>query len=201
MKIVIKIFSICVLAGCNSARVANSKSYVFTSSNSDHVLHRLELFGDQTFAYKITGDLNEAASSGSWSVEENRLYLNSFNEYKTGYYKINNIKSANAINDRFNVYVVDNDGVPLEEALVFYGNDSFRLRQDGVVSLRKGLDTTIRISFLGINYQASLKGFNKREDIKIEIIPLDSRKLYLNDEVWKVRRNRVINPLNKKLVR
>ncbi len=201
MKIVIQIFIICILAGCNSIRVANKKTYVFTSVNNDHSLHKLELSDNQTFVYKITGSLNEVSTSGNWRVEKNKLYLKSFDEYRSGYCKISNIESTNIIDGEFKVYIVDNVGTPLAEALIFYGKDRCTIRQDGIVTLRRGLDTTVNISFLGIEYHASLSGLNKRQDVKIEIVQLDSRKLYLNDEVWKVRKNMIISPLNKKLVR
>lgn len=201
MKIVVQIFFVCMLAGCGSIRVVKNKSYVFTSSSNEHVVHKLELSENRIFIYSITGSMNEVISSGNWKVEKNNLYLKSFDEYRSGYCKISYSESRNVTDGRFNVFVVDNVGIPLAEALIFYGGNSDKLRQDGVISLKSGLDTSVRINFLGIEYQASLNDLKQRQDVKIEIVPLDSKKLFLSDEVWKIRKNMVISPLNKKLMR
>lgn len=201
MKTIIQIFVICMLAGCNSTRVANNKSYVFTSFNNEHVVHNLALSENRTFVYNIVGSLNEVISSGNWRVEKNNLYLKSFDEYRSGYCKNTFVESRNIIDGKFNVYVVDSVGIPLADALIFYGSNRDTLREDGRILLGRGLDSTVRISFLGIEYKVSLSDLNHGHDVRIEIVPLDSKKLYLNDEVWEIRKNMVISPLKKKLKR
>ena len=127
--------------------------------------------------------------------------MKSFDEYRSGYCKISNIGPANIVNGKFNVHLADDKGVPLAHALISYGGDRDTANKYGIVSLTRGLDTTISISFVGIDYQASLRGFDKTQNVQIEIVLQDPGKHYLNDEVWTVRKNMVISPQNKKLVR
>lgn len=184
--------------GCRSIKSGSNRNLVFLSSEKEHVLHRLELFNDQTFVYKISEGLNETTSSGNWTVANKKLYLNSFKEYKSGYSKISAVGENKLNNEYFNLYVIDNEGIPLEGALVFYGNRQVTVESNGIVSLQKELDTVVKVSFLGINYEASLHAISS-ENVRMEIVPLDLKKMYFDNQVWIVRGNTIISPFNKKL--
>ncbi|MBS1752982.1 MAG: hypothetical protein KF741_04290 [Ferruginibacter sp.] len=184
--------------GCRSIKLGSNKDLVFLSSKKEHVLHRLELFNDQTFSYRISEGLNETTSAGNWKIAKKKLYLNSFKEYKSGYSKISAVGENKLNNEYFNLFVVDNEGIPLEEALVFYGNRQFTVKKNGIVLLRRGLDTLVKVSFLGINYEASLHDISS-ENVRMEIVPLDLKKMYFDNQVWIIRGNTIISPFNKKL--
>lgn len=199
-KYFLELSFICLIVGCSSMRFAKNEPIVFVSPSNDKVLHRLELFENRTFEYKISGDLNEVTSSGNWKIENRNLYLKSFEKYKSGYCKVNAIGAEKAGDDKFNIYVVNNEGDQLTEALVLYASNSYILGKEGFVSVKRGIDTIVQINFLGINYQASLNGINKN-DVKIEITLQDLKRLYLNNEVWRVRGNSIFSPLNKELIK
>ena len=196
-----KILIITILTGgCHSIKLQNNRSYIFSSPKKAQVLFRLELFNNQTFEYKINGGMYQANSSGRWNIDRNKLYLKSFEDYRSGYCKIRDIGVANLTKEELTVQVVDDKQIPLGGALVFYGNNRDTATRDGYVSFKRGIDTVVRVNFLGINYEAPLHDISTG-NARIEVFLKDISKIYLDNEAWTIQHNTVISPSNRKLFR
>jgi hypothetical protein len=178
-----------VILGCQSSRSLTG-SY---SSKNTLVTHSLELNADSTFYYTLNGGLLEQNSRGVWSITDlGDVVLNSDSSYMSGIIKIT---GQNTTDEYLRFRITDKIGNPLSYAAVILNNNEqalgFSLDKNGEGKVDLIDLESIQINYLGEIYKHTVT--NKSNHLQIRIRLKDNTKVYFRNEIWKVRRKRLIN--------
>jgi hypothetical protein len=156
------------------------------------VNHTLMLRSDNSFEYSAIGDVVNAKSNGTWVRKKRKIILKSNTEFITGY-SILKESTGNCESDTgyFYLLVLHKDGYPLAYSGVIYGDKTYSIPENGMLSLKKGSDSIIKISFLGEKYEMKIADHNQSCKT-IVFFQKEVEKIYFNEEVCKYRRNKIV---------
>jgi len=184
-----------LIVGCSSLKNADTviKSYS-CYSKATNTMRRLVLNNDHSFKYEHNAGLASSKSIGTWSLEEDNIILKSDESYKSGFLTTKPSKSKTS-KDSISIKITEEYDIPISDLLVaFDSSNNYSLtNESGIVKFGKQGFTQIRIIFLGTEY---VKRFPKivENDITINLVVEDISKVYFENEIWKRKGNKLINP-------
>lgn len=147
---------------------------------------------DSTFRYGCDIYENKYISEGRWRVQHNKLILNSFENYRHDFLKVEEGVSTNSF-----IKLYDGDGRPIEHCEILVNNTySIFTDEYGVISTNDipGGVKTITVFYISINESARTyvpKNKNSNTFI-IRAFNFDNKKLFFSDERVRVREDVLI---------
>jgi hypothetical protein len=158
------------------------------------VNHTLILNADNSFEYMATGDMAGAKAKGTWKKKRRRIILNSYDEFRTGYSILKeSTENCNSDTSYFHLFVLNKYGYPLAYSEAVYQDKIYTIPENGMLSLKKGSDSIIKISFLGETHEIKVVDQDKRCK-NIVFFQKERWKIYFSNEIWKCRFNKIIIP-------
>ncbi len=156
----------------------------------------LSLFKNNKFEYSYKAKLSNQSSSGSWIKEGDSIVLISDEKYKTGVIAFEE-KVDKSINGT-RIIILDHLNEPLIGAGITINenpNKGWNTNEKGQVIIPRKEITSITIHYITHqNYPYKVKNIESNSFlVKIKMHELSVK--YFNQEVWKLKNGKLINPL------
>ncbi|MBL7976952.1 MAG: hypothetical protein JNN12_01330 [Bacteroidetes Order II. Incertae sedis bacterium] len=194
IKYVANIMILLGMLGCNPTQHIVGNYY---SDNKSIINRVLKINQDGSFNYYAQGDLIDASSFGTWKISyDKKLILNSDESLKTGV--IDCVEEYSSPIELLSVKLIDEGGLPLGYAGVLLnedGTNGFAVDENGYGSIKFNDLKILTISYLGNKYEYILSN-PKNNKLTITIRLQSNESIFFNNEIWKVRKNKLINNNN-----
>lgn len=142
------------------------------------------------FNYNLNIPLTTEKSAGIWSRDKNKIFLNSFFDYKTGYMTVEEKKAEESF-----ILITGNNGYGVYGATIIINDTlSFQADEEGKVSLSEDL-TLSSIKILWIDFYRNNTYKIKNPESNVFIIKLnenDPGKIYFENKKVKIRNGYLI---------
>ncbi|HLN94343.1 MAG TPA: hypothetical protein VK183_01815 [Flavobacterium sp.] len=179
-------------ACCLSCRTMEKNSIIGNYSLKENHFSGEITLQDSTFRYGCDIYENRYTSEGKWRMQHNRLVLNSFENYRHGFLKVEEGVSTNSF-----IKLYDRDSRPIEHCEILVNNTySTFTDEHGFISTNDipGGIKTITVFYIGINENARTyvpKNKNSNTFI-IRAFNFDNGKLFFSNEMVRVGENVLI---------
>jgi len=162
--------------------------------------HTLILHSDNTYEYRIVGDLNNSESQGEWERKGNKLILSS---YKQNPSETTIISEYNDTISGVAFTIKDLSGKPIVMAHIKIRNSQFTI--DTLIENSNGIFDfpnmknvqEFEISFVG-QKSAGWTGKMNRNYFEIIMAPENENYIFQNNETWRIKGNKLYSPSSRK---
>lgn len=204
MKSLFKIFCLVLfLYGCKSTKTEQLSGF-YEQKKVGKPFRQIQLYKDGTFDYHHEYGLSFAKSKGTWKIEEDKIILNTFEDYLTDFFDISETIDETFPLDKVTfIYIIDgkrsngNLTIGKNDKLIFTNEHKVIEIKKELLFKEKSVNLNISLShfFHGFNYEIQNfdnnlvlikidyeKEFNSRHNIKLENEILKFRNLKLIDD-------------------
>lgn len=199
MKSLFKIFCLVLfLYGCKSTKTEQLSGF-YEQKKVGKPFRQIQLYKDGTFDYHHEYGMSSAKSKGIWTVEDDKIILNTFEDYLTDFFDIAEIFLEEFPQDVFTIEFYNYE--TLSEGGVTYGSDDkFQLSAFNKIEISKQdliKNDTIKLHFsvfvLGFNYK--IQSFENNY-LKINYNPNEQQtpmRVKLENKILKIRNEKLID--------
>ena len=163
--------------------------YVNDETKNKLLYSTLEIRNDSTFVYTKRGDLYFEESEGIWQIKRNKIFLNSFEHYKSPCLKQKdlNVDLPVFTNKNESIIIIENKSSLstqlFKEIKAQTNKNTFKINESGEIRIDEPFDKVLIVSpSVGENeYQFKLMSFH---NMMLEIVDGGcNQKVYVNDSL------------------
>lgn len=202
MKSFFKTFClVLVLYGCKSTKTEQLSGF-YEQKKVDKPFRQIQLYKDGTFDYHHEYGMSSAKSKGIWTVEDDKIVLNTFEDYLTDFFDISETNDETYPADRF-TFIYFRDGERSHGNLTIGNNDKLIFTNDDeLIEIDKKLLIKEKSVNLDISLNHFVDGFKyeiQNFDNNLIIIEIDDEednsgiRIKLENEILKIRNEKLID--------
>jgi hypothetical protein len=183
----ILVIVLCLFSYCSERM--HSRQGVYLSKGSD-VIHRL-VITDTAFTYHITGGHHEAFSTGHYKIDNGKITLNSYPNFKKGQCLVIPDSLSALKEDSLRLLIYDSAFNPLLYSSVLYNGSIKSVDRNGYIAFRSGIDSVFEVLFLSEKYSCIVKDNTRSRTQVVKLKLNNNSEIYFDNEIGNFKGGRL----------